>query len=163
MAHFVKLDENNKIVKCVVISNDIPTANGPLGENDMHPDGEAFCRKLFKDPNGKWKQTSYNHNFRKQYASAGFTYDENADLFVAPKPFPSWILDNNFDWQAPVARPDVHELNGTPIYHEWDEENQQWKGTNAEDVGGVITWYNYTWNTDTYSWENKTTRPVFNS
>jgi hypothetical protein len=161
MAHFVKLNENNVVIKGVVIANNVSTSNGSLGENDMHPDGEAYCRKLFKDPNGKWKQTSYNHKFRKQYASNGFVYDENADLFISPKPFPSWILDNNFDWQPPISKPDILELNGTPIYPEWDEENTQWKGANAEDINGVITWYFYNWNVNTYSWENKTAMPVF--
>ena len=161
MAHFVKLDENNVIVKNVVISNDVPTSNGPLGENDMHPAGAKYCRKLFNDPKGKWKQTSYNHNFRKQYASAGFTYDENADLFIQPKPFESWILDNNFDWQPPVAKPDIHELNGTPMYPEWDDQNLRWKGNNGEMIEGVATWYEYIWNPDTFSWENKTLKPTF--
>lgn len=160
MAHFARLDENNKVLYVVVVANDVPTSNGPLGENDMHPDGEAWCTKFFKKSN--WKQTSYNHNFRKQYAGPGMTYDENADLFISPKPFESWILDNNFDWQPPVAKPDILEHNGNPMYPEWDEENLRWKGNNGEEVDGVVTWYEYIWNTDTFSWENKTAKPIFN-
>ena len=162
MAHFCKLDKDNIVITTVVIANDVKTASGPLGENDMHPDGEAYCKKLFKN-NAVYKQTSYNNNFRKQYASGGFTYNENADVFVRPKPFESWILDNNFDWNPPIARPDVleHPVNGNPMYPYWDDPNQQWLGSNAEEVDGVITWYDYTWNTDTFSWENKTARPIF--
>ena len=54
MAHFAELDENNVVKRVVVIGNDVPTADGPLGDNDMHPDGEAYCNKLF---GGTWKQT----------------------------------------------------------------------------------------------------------
>jgi len=170
MAHFCKLDKDNIVITTVVIANDVPTSNGPLGlpgdsgGNDMHIDGEAYCRKLFKD-SAVWKQTSYNNNFRKQYASAGYTYDENADLFISPKPFESWILDNNFDWNPPIARPDVleHPVNGNPMYPYWDDPNQQWLGSNAEEVDGVITWYDYTWNTDNFEWENKTAKPIFSA
>jgi hypothetical protein len=48
------------------------------------------------------------------------------------------------------------------MYPEWDEENLRWKGNNGEEVDGVVTWYEYTWNTDTFSWENKTAKPIFN-
>ena len=88
MAHFAKLDENNIVEKVVVVGNDVPTAAGPLGENDMHPDGEAYCQNLFKG--GVWKQTSYNNNFRKQYAGEGHTYDSLKDKFIRPQPYPSW-------------------------------------------------------------------------
>ena len=102
MAHFAKLDENNVVTNVIVIGNAVPTSNGPLGENDMHPDGEAYCTKLL---GGKWKQTSYNHRFRKQYAGKGYTYDSVNDVFITPKPYPSWTLNSNFDWQPPVAMP----------------------------------------------------------
>jgi len=68
---------------------------------------------------GRWIQTSYNHNIRKQYAGIGFTYNSNADVFVAPQPFPSWTLDENHDWQAPVPMPEGS--------YYWDEETLSWK------------------------------------
>ncbi len=70
MAHFAELDDNNIVTRVVVVGNDVPTAAGPLGENDMHVDGETWCVNFFKG--GTWKQTSYNHNFRKQYAGKGY-------------------------------------------------------------------------------------------
>ena len=103
MAHFAELDGNNTVTRVVVVGNDITTAAGPLGENDMHVDGETWCVNFFKG--GNWKQTSYNNTFRKQYAGKGFTYDSAKDKFLSPKPYTSWSLDGNDDWQAPVTYP----------------------------------------------------------
>jgi len=66
------------------------------------------------------KRTSFNGNIRKQYAGVGFTYDATADVFIAPKPFSSWSLDANYDWQAPIAYP----ADGKQ--YSWDEANQSW-------------------------------------
>ena len=71
MAHFAELDGNNIVTRVIVVGNDVTTAAGPLGENDMHVDGETWCVNFFKG--GNWKQTSYNNNFRKQYAGKGYT------------------------------------------------------------------------------------------
>jgi hypothetical protein len=65
-------------------------------------------------------RTSYNHNIRKQYAGIGFTYNETDDVFVSPQPFPSWSLDENHDWQPPVARP-------AEGMYAWNEESMQWE------------------------------------
>jgi hypothetical protein len=65
-------------------------------------------------------RTSYNNNIRKQYAGVGYTYNETADVFIAPKPFASWSLDANYDWQAPIERP----ADGKDYL--WDETNQVW-------------------------------------
>ena len=65
------------------------------------------------------KRTSYNHKIRKQYAGIGYTYDVDADVFIAPQPYPSWSLDANFDWQAPTPKPDN--------LSKWDEENLMWQ------------------------------------
>ena len=69
----------------------------------MHVDGETWCVNFFKG--GTWKQTSYNHNFRKQYAGKGSTFDAAKNKFISPQPFASWSLDGNDDWQAPVTYP----------------------------------------------------------
>lgn len=113
MAHFAKLDENDIVEKVVVVGNDVPTAAGPLGENDMHPDGESYCQNLFKG--GVWKQTSYNNNFRKQYAGVGDTYDSVKDKFIRPQPYPSWTLNADDDWEAPVAYPTVQNVNENTV------------------------------------------------
>ena len=82
MAHFAKLDENNVVLRVITVDNNISTAAGPLGENDMHVDGETWCTNLL---GGTWKQASYNSNFRKQYCGTGFTYDSEKNKFISPK------------------------------------------------------------------------------
>ena len=151
MAHFVELEskvdptgltsDTHLVVKrVVVVGNDIETSNGPLGENDMHVDGETWCQKFFKG--GTWKQTSYNNNFRKMYAGIGMVYNESKDKFLAPQPYASWTLDANDDWQAPVAYPTDKDNKGIT----WDEDNQRWVAVDLEDNS-------YNWNTSTLSWD----------
>jgi hypothetical protein len=151
MAHFAELNGSNQVVRVVVVGNDIATANGPLGENDMHVDGETWCKNFFKG--GTWKQTSYNNNFRKQYAGKGFTYDEAKDKFICPQPYSSWSLDENDDWQAPVARPtNQGDDEDNRKIAQWDDVNQQWiaethynEETNQYDQ-------NWVWDTSTLTW-----------
>jgi hypothetical protein len=118
MAHFAELDENNIVVKVTVVDNNIETSSGKLGINDMHVDGETWCKNFFNQPDTTFKQTSYNNNFRKQYAGKGYTYDAAKDKFICPQPHASWSLDGNDDWQAPITRPD--DEDGTRMYI-WDE------------------------------------------
>lgn len=115
MAHFAELDDDNKVLRIVVISNeDILDENG----NESEFLGKDLCKKLFNG--GKWIQTSFNGAFRKQYAGVGGSYDKDNDLFIAPKPFDSWILDENFDWSAPIEYPS----DGKNYY--WDEDQVNW-------------------------------------
>jgi hypothetical protein len=114
MAHFAKLDENNVVTAVVVVNND---ALDPEREEQS---GIEFLNSLYVDT-ATWVQTSYNHKFRKQYAGINFSYDSVSDVFIAPKPFPSWSLDENHDWQAPVAKP-----NDGLIY-QWNEELGEWE------------------------------------
>jgi hypothetical protein len=92
VAHFAEVD-NNDIVKQVLVIPD-----------DQENRGQDF---LANDLNlgGTWIQTSYNNNIKKQYAGIGYKYDRDLDIFIAPQPFPSWSLDHNSDWQAPVQYP----------------------------------------------------------
>jgi hypothetical protein len=141
MAHFAEIDDNNIVTRVVVIGNDIPANGGTLEDNDMHIDGEKFCIKLFKG--GVWKQTSYNSNFRKQYAGIGSTYDSVKDKFISPQPYNSWALDANDDWQAPVTYPtDITEKRIS-----WDEENLRWI---AKDFQDPIN--NFNWDPATLAW-----------
>ena len=80
----------------------------------MHVDGETWCLIFFKG--GSWKQTSYNNNFRKQYAGIGMIYDSAKDKFLSPQPHASWSLDDNDDWQAPIAYPSITDDGQDP---EW--------------------------------------------
>ena len=141
MAHFAELNDNKVVTRVVVIGNDIPANGGTLEDNDMHIDGEKFCIKLFKG--GIWKQTSYNSNFRKQYAGIGSTYDSVKDKFISPQPYNSWALDANDDWQAPVTYPtDITEKRIS-----WDEENLRWI---AKDFQDPIN--NFNWDPATLAW-----------
>ena len=69
---------------------------------------------------GTWVETSYDGSTRKQYAGKGFTYDAAKDKFIQPQPYPSWSLDGNDDWQAPIAYPD----DGKD--YNWDEATTNW-------------------------------------
>ena len=98
MAHYCKLDENNV--------------------------GVAFCERLF---GGTWKQTSYNGNFRKNYAGIGYTYNSDLDAFVPPKPFASWLLnEETAQWDAPVAMPEDAGTGEPPKRYQWDEPTTSW-------------------------------------
>jgi hypothetical protein len=112
MAHFAQI-ENGIVVNVIVVNNNELLVDGIEQEQK----GVEFCQSLF---GGDWKQTSYNGTIRKQYAGVGFTYDESADVFVAPQPFASWLLDANYDWQAPIDYP----ADGK--HYSWDEANQVW-------------------------------------
>jgi len=127
MAHFAELDNNNVVTRVVVVGNDVETAAGPLGTNDMHVDGETWCVNFFKG--GNWKQTSYNHNFRKQYAGKGYTFDAAKNKFISPQPHDSWALDGNDDWQAPVTYP----TDTTDKRISWDEAGQKWTAKDNDD------------------------------
>ena len=112
MAHFAKLDENNIVVEVNVVNNEV------LNPNNEEASGILFLTE-WSGGYTNWKQTSYNENFRKQYAGIGYSYDPVADVFIAPQPYPSWTLDDNFDWQPPTPRPE-----GIDLY--WDEETLSW-------------------------------------
>jgi hypothetical protein len=101
MAHFVELDNDNNVLKVIVVdNNDILDENG----NESEEIGINFCTRLL---GGIWKQTSYNGNFRKNYAGIGYKYDEERDAFIPPKPFESWILnEETCQWVAPIPYPD---------------------------------------------------------
>jgi hypothetical protein len=92
MAHFCQLDENNVVTQVIVVDNKDCADASALRK-------EHACA-------GTWKQTSYNGTFRKNYAGLGYTFDEDLDAFVPPKPFNSWILNTDLaQWEAPVAMP----------------------------------------------------------
>ena len=138
MAHFAELDSNNIVTRVVVVGNDVTTAAGPLGDNDMHVDGETWCVNFFKG--GTWKQTSYNNNFRKQYAGKGYTFDAAKNKFISPQPHASWALDGNDDWQAPVTYPNDLEENSLKMLPFWDEDNQKWIAIDDSDPVNNFNW-----------------------
>ena len=147
MAHFAELDNDNIVKRVVVVANDIETAAGPLGENDMHVDGETWCKNFFKS--GDWKQTSYNSNFRKQYCGKGYTYDSTKDKFISPQPYSSWSLDTNDDWQAPITYPTITEEGDIKYFITWDEDKYNadntkgWQAIKSNDEAETPTVYDW--------------------
>ena len=119
MAHFAELNSSNEVLRVIVVSNDDVNANG----GDQHADAETFVTTIVPHSTGgvAWKQCSYNNNFRKQYAGKGYTYDSSKNIFIADKPYPSWALDSNDDWQAPTDKPDDGKL------YYWNETDKKWE------------------------------------
>ena len=131
MAHFAEIDSNNKVLRVVAACNqDIANNGGEQSEKAA----EVFKNICPLSINGvKWVQTSYNNNFRKQYAGIGFTFDSEKNKFISPQPFASWSLDSNDDWQAPVLYPTVTTYGDNVRYFiTWDETNLRWIGINKE-------------------------------
>lgn len=119
MAHFAKIDfQTNIVLEVHVVNNgDIQNLSFPNSESI----GIAFLIS-WNTPNTYWKQTSYNKNFRKNYAGIGYTYDESRDAFIAPKPYNSWLLDENTcQWKAPVDYPTDNKM------YTWNEDTTSWK------------------------------------
>jgi hypothetical protein len=109
MAHFAELNENNAVLRVLVTDN-----------ND--PNGDEGYQWLIDNFGGTWVKTSYNGNIRKNFAGIGFYYDETRDAFIPPKPFSSWILDEETcQWNSPTPYP-----NDSNFYF-WDEETLSWK------------------------------------
>lgn len=128
MAHFAELDQDNIVLQVIVVGND-SINNLPFPESE--PVGIAFCQSLL-GPDTRWAQTSYNANFRYNYAGIGYTFDPTPSpngAFIPPKPYPSWLLDTNtFRWQSPVPYPTDGGI------YEWDEETQSWVLVPTEPV-----------------------------
>ena len=166
MAHFAELkamtdptgftsNAHQIVQRVVVVGNDcVPS--------DMHVDGENWCINFFNG--GIWKQTSYNHNFRKQYAGIGMVYDPVKDKFLVSQPHASWSLDASDDWQAPITFPTViyfeHETDtytqeniDNDVYPEGHEQAGQ--RINDYAVGDplrifyIISWNETKYNADT--------------
>ena len=116
MAHFAKIGLNNKVIEVLSVhNNELLDANGV----EQEVNGIDFLTKLTGYP--VWKQTSYNGNFRKNHAGIGYTYDEDRNAFIEPKPFNSWILnETTCRWESPVVYPTDGQI------YNWNEETQQW-------------------------------------
>lgn len=117
MAHFAELDENNKVLRVVVIDN-----NETHDENGFEQEalGIAYCKSIFGQETN-WIQTSYTSKIRKQYAGPGFIYDAINDEFIPPQPYPSWIFNTEFwGWYPPIEAP----IDGK-VYN-WNESTLSW-------------------------------------
>ena len=148
MAHFAELIQKTDptghtsdklwvVERVVVVGNE----HAPVDEG---PEGENWCSTFFGG--GTWKQTSYNHNFRKMYAGKGYTYDFDKNVFLYPQPYASWSLDDNNDWKAPVANPTNKGPDAENPYDvSWDEDNQRWIAKDKDDN-------NFIWDASGLAW-----------
>ena len=132
MAHFAELEsktdptgftsDTHLVVKRVIVVDNAHV------ESDEHVSGENWCSTFFGG--GTWKQTSYNHNFRKKYAGIGSIYDTAKNKFLGQQPYASWSLDANDDWSSPVTFPT--DTEGYSI--SWDEAGQKWTGVKGKGL-----------------------------
>ena len=151
MAHFAELNSSNEVLRVVVISNTDVDANG----GDQHADAETFVTNLLGHEGAgvTWKQTSFNHNFRKQYAGIGMIYNASKNKFLAIQPYASWALDGSDDWQAPITYPSVtDDGKDTPVWFyfiRWNDTKYQadnntgWEATKSNDDAETPTVYNW--------------------
>ena len=118
MAHFAQLDENKIVQQVIVVGNNILLDESGV---EVEANGIAFCENLF---GGTWLQTSFNNNFRKNFAGIGYSYDEVRNAFIPPKPYSSWLLnEDTCQWESPKPEP-----SGEKKY-EWDESIVDWVET----------------------------------
>ena len=132
MAYFAKLGVGNIVEKVICINNSVITDSNGDQQEQL---GVDFINQLY-NTRDVWKQTSYNTNlgthslggtpFRKNFAGAGFTYDQERDAFIPPKPFNSWVLnEDTCEWKAPIDKPNVVlEKNQKYV---WNESIVNWE------------------------------------
>jgi len=122
LGHYAFLDENNIVTEVIVGKN----------ENEI-VDGITDWEAYYGEFRGQTcVRTSYNGNIRKNYAGIGFTYDAQRDAFISPKPFDSWLLDEETaQWQAPIAYP----TDG--LIYQWDETVLDWVASEFQMQGEV--------------------------
>ncbi len=127
MAHFTKLDENNLVLEVILVGNEILLDSNGIESEEL---GINFLIQ-WSGGYSNWKQTSYNTYggvhvlggtpLRKNYAGIGFTYDSVRDAFIPPKPFASWLLnENTCQWESPIPSPNDGK------YYVWDETTTSW-------------------------------------
>ena len=121
MAHFAELNSANEVLRVTVVENkDTADVNGVEKEYI----GQAHLEKVL---GGTWKQTSYNANFRGNYAGKGYIYFSDLDLFMPPKYYNSWLMNTaQATWVAPITTPTLteEEINAGK-YYRWDEDAYQ--------------------------------------
>ena len=163
MAFFAELNAQNKVLRVMVVGDEhVSFPKDPAAEqwclNNFQPDPNIPLDNGIY-PGVKWKQT-FQNGMRGPYAGVSWTYNEELDRFVGPKPFPSWILDNNYGWQPPVAYPMFDDRgNGLPreafypdnLFIDWNEDLLTYVGSRKDGINLIYKVYNKT----NKSWENK--------
>jgi hypothetical protein len=114
MAHFAELDENNIVLRVLVVNNE----DILIEDIESEEKGKKFLSETLS-LGGKWIQTSRSGSFRKRFGHVGYFYDEEKNAFIAPKPFNSWTFNyETLDWQAPKPQPNEGYV--------WNEEIHDW-------------------------------------
>ena len=126
MASFAKIGLNNKVIEVLSVNNEVLLDSNGVEQENI---GIEFLTNLTGW--AIWKQTFYNGNIRKNFAGVGYTYDEDRDAFIPPKPFNSWVLnENTCQWEAPIAYPATNTndpATNTNEFYFWNEETQSWQ------------------------------------
>lgn len=155
MAHYAKIGLNSKVMSVLVVADsDCQNADG-IEEEEI---GRQFLESCFGWP--LWVKCSYNTSknvhqlggtpFRKNYPGIGYIWDEDRDAFYAPKPFDSWILnEETCIWEAPLTYPSIKTYGdiGKEYFIAWDEDNLRWTAMDQEDPQG-----SFRWDVETNSW-----------
>jgi len=122
MAHYAKIGTGNIVTKIHVLNNKILLKD----EVENEQQGVEFLQNLFGSRD-TYIQTSYNNNFRKNFADVGYTYDTTRDAFIAPQPYPSWLLDDDTcQWNAPTPVPDDGKTYVAGKTYVWNESTTNW-------------------------------------
>jgi hypothetical protein len=145
MAHFAEIDSNNKVLRVVVACNQDIANNGGEQSEQAAEHFKSVCPLSIDGI--KWIQTSYNNNFRKQFANKNFIYDPIKDIFISPKPFNSWVLNSSNDWVAPISYPSDITFGGPDQNNNyltyivsWDENNLRWIGLDYNTPPNKFAW-----------------------
>ena len=122
MIPFAKLNENNIVIEVHCVDN-----NELIDSNNIEQESKGIDFLInLSSGYTQWKQTSYNGSFRKNYAGIGYFYDEQRNAFIPPKPFESWILnEDSCQWQSPIPMPTDENM------YRWNETNQEWEVVNG--------------------------------
>jgi len=122
MIPFAKLNENNIVIEVHCVDN-----NELIDSNNIEQESKGIDFLInWSSGYTQWKQTSYNGSFRKNYAGIGYFYDEQRNAFIPPKPFESWILnEDSCQWQSPIPMPTDENM------YRWNETNQEWEVVNG--------------------------------
>ena len=147
MGHFAELNEDNVVLRVVKACNEDIANNGGEQSEEAAEHFKTICP--LSNNGVKWVQTSYNRNFRKNFAGPGMIYDENKNKFISKQSYPSWSLDSNDDWKAPYDFPSNMLVNGVELIFNinWDESLVQWKGWDIENN-------QYIWSPSSLSWSS---------
>ena len=144
MAQFAEVNLIGKVIRLVEADNNDIVNNGGHQSEQAAEYFKKIIPLSFND--NKWVESSSTGEFRGRGATIGSLYDSINNVFIRQKPYSSWTLNSNFDWQAPIAFPTIEKINNEALEIKWDEDNQKWCSFDG-------TGKSYNWNTSTLNWD----------